>query len=108
MSIIDIFYIACRLLTQTVSPTLISFQDIRRCIQYLASHPHKPIFYISNYYYVSNVIRLTWSGNKVEDYTTHNCLEFHKNADRARILNRRRAFSGIIHTLPGVAGIDSI
>ena len=68
----------------------------------MASHPHKPIFYPSNSYYGSNVIRLTWSGNQVEDHTTQNCLECHQDADHPIILNRRRSVSGIIHTLLGV------
>ena len=72
MSRIDIFYATCWLLTQNVSPTIPGFQVIKRCVQCLGSHPHKPIFYPSNSYYGSNVIILTWSGNKVEDYTTQN------------------------------------
>ena len=67
------------------------------------SHPHKPIFYPSNYYCVSNVIRLTWIGNQVEDYTTQNCLEWYQDVYHTRILNIRRSVSGIIHTLLGVA-----
>ena len=50
MSRIDIFYATCRLATQTVAPTLTGFQGIKLCVQYLASHPHKPIFYPSNSY----------------------------------------------------------
>ena len=45
-----LFYATCRLETQTVAPTLSGFQGIKRCVQYLASHPHKPIFYPYNYY----------------------------------------------------------
>ena len=48
---IDICYTDCRLATQTVAPNLPFFQGIKRCIQYLDSHPHKPIFYPSNFYY---------------------------------------------------------
>ena len=103
MSRLGICYTSCHLSTQTVAPTLPSFQCIKLCIQYMASHPHKPILYPSNYYYGSNVIRLTWSGNQVEDYTTHKCLEYHQYADDARILNRKRSVSGIIHTLLSVA-----
>ena len=76
------------------------FQGITLCIQYLDSNPHKPIFYPYNYYDGSNVIRLTWSGNQVEDYTTHNCLECHKDEDHAIIINRRRSVSGIIRFVP--------
>ena len=50
MSRIDIYYTACRLETQTVAPTIPYFQGIKRCIQYMDIHPHKPIFYLSNYY----------------------------------------------------------
>ena len=83
--------------------TLPGFQGIKRCVKYLASHPHKPIFYPSDSYDRSNVIRLTWSGNQVEEHTTQNCLECHQDADHDRILNRRRSVSGIIHNLIGVA-----
>ena len=86
-----------------MAPNLPGFQSIKCCVQYLASHPHKPIFYSSNSYDGSNVIRLTWSGNQVEDHTTQNCLECHQDADHVRILNRRRSVSGIINTLLGVA-----
>ena len=56
-----------------------------------------------NSYDRSNIIRLTWSGNQVEDHTNQNCLEFHQDADHARILNRRRSVLGIIHTIFFVA-----
>ena len=67
------------------------------------SHPHKPIFYTSNSYDVSNVIRLIWSGYQFEYYTNNNCLEFHQDADHAIIINKRRSVSGIIHTLLDVS-----
>ena len=103
MSRNDIFYTAYSIATQTMSPTITGFQGIKHCIQYLASHPHKPIFYLYNFYYVSNVTRLTWSGNQVEYHTTQNILECHKYADYAKPLNRRRSVSGIIHTPLGVS-----
>ena len=103
MSRIGIYYTACRLSNQIVAPNIPGFQVIKHCIQYLASNPHKPIFYTSNYHYGSNVIRLIWSGNQDEDYTTQNVLEFPQNVNPARILNRRRSVSGISHTLLGVA-----
>ena len=67
MSRIDISYTSRCIATQTVAPTLPGFQCIKHCIKCLASHPNKTIFYTSNYYYGSNVIRHTGSGNKVED-----------------------------------------
>ena len=103
MSIILICYTSCCLATQNVAPTLPGFQGIELCIQYMASHPQKPIFYPSNSYDGSNFIRLTWSGNQVEDYTTQNCLVFHQDADHARIISIRRSVSGIICTLLIVA-----
>ena len=103
MSRIELCYATCCLATKTVSPTLPGFQDIKRCVQYLASHPHKPTFYPSNHYDGSNVIRLTWSGNQVEYHTTQNCLELHQYADHVIIINRRRSVLGIINTLLGVA-----
>ena len=69
---IDLCYETFHIATQTVASTLPGFQVIKRCIQYLASHPNKPTLYPSNFYDGSNVIRLTWSGNQVEDQTTHN------------------------------------
>ena len=63
---IDIFYTVFYLGTQNMAPTLSSLQGLKCCIQYLDSQPLKPIFYPSDYYYVSNVISITWSGNKVE------------------------------------------
>ena len=59
MSIIDICYIAYHLGTQNVTPTLPVLQGLNLRIQYLDSHLHRPIFYPSNCYYGSNVIRLT-------------------------------------------------
>ena len=59
MSRIDILNTACHLGTQNVAPNLPGFQGIKRCIQYMASHPQKPIAYPYNSYYVSNFIRLT-------------------------------------------------
>ena len=74
MSIIDICYTVCRLETQTLAPTIPAFQGIKKCIIYMDGHPHKPIFYPYNSCDVSNVIRITWNGNQVEDYTTQNVL----------------------------------
>ena len=103
MSIIEICYTAFCLETQTVAPTIPGFQGIKICIQYMDISPHKPIFYPSNYYYGSNVIRLTWSGNQVEYYTTQNFLERHQDLDHAISLNIRQSVSGILHTLIGVS-----
>ena len=50
MSIIDICYTACNISTKNVAHTLPGFQGTKRCIQYLDSHPHKPLFSISNSY----------------------------------------------------------
>ena len=69
MSRIVICYTDCRLTTQNMVPTITGFQGTKRCIQYMASNTHKYIFYPFNYYYGSNVIRLTWSGNQVGDHT---------------------------------------
>ena len=96
-------YTDCQLKTQNVATTLYYFQGLKCYIQDLASYSHKTIFHPSSYYDISNVIRLTWSGNKTEDHTTHNYLECHKYADHAVIINRRRSVSGIIHALFGVA-----
>ena len=103
MSIIYLCCATCRLENQTVSRTLPGFQGIKRCVQYLASHPHKHIFYPSNYYDGSNAIRITWIGNKIEDHKTKNFLGCHQDADHARIINIRRSVSGIIYTLLSVA-----
>ena len=103
MSRIDIYYTTCCLENQTVAPTLNGFQGSKRCVQYLASHPHKTIFYPSNYYYGPNVIILTQSGNQVEGNTIQNFLEHHQDADDYRILNRGLSVSGILHTLIGAA-----
>ena len=67
MSRLFICYTAYILSNQTVAPTLTGFQGIKQCIQYLDSHPHKAIFYPSNSYDESNIIRFTWSGNQVKD-----------------------------------------
>ena len=61
ISRIDLCYATCCLSTQTVVLTLPGFQGIKRCVQYLASYPHKPIFYPTNSYDGSNIIRLKWS-----------------------------------------------
>ena len=86
-----------------MAPTLNGFQGIKSCVQYLDSHHHKPIFYPYNYYYGSNVIRLTWSGHQVEDHTTQNCLELHQYAYHDRIITRRQSVSDIIHTILGAS-----
>ena len=69
----------------------------------MSSHPYKPILYPSNSYDGSNFIRLTYRGNKVEDYTNHNSLEFHQYAEHAIIINIRHSVSGILHDLLDVA-----
>ena len=85
-----------------MAPTILGLQCLNRCIQYVASQPHKSIFCPYYYYYGSNVIRLTWSGNSVEYYTTQNFIECHEYEDNDRTINRRRSVSGIFHTLLGI------
>ena len=84
-------------------PTIPSFQGIKRSIQYIDSHPHKPIFYPSGSYDGSNGIKITWSGNQVKYNTTQNLLECHQESARARTLDRRLSVSVIIHILFGFA-----
>ena len=67
MIIVDICYTSCCLAIKTVEPNLPGFQGLKQCIQYLNSHPQKPIFYPYNYYDGSNVIRLTWISNQVKE-----------------------------------------
>ena len=55
MSIIGICYTDYHISTQTVAPTFPSFQGLKRCIQYLDSHPHTTIFYPYIYYDSSSV-----------------------------------------------------
>ena len=99
---IDICYIACRMGTQTLAPNIPGFQVLKRCIQYMDSHPHKHIFNPSGSNYELNTIRLTSSGNQVEGYTIHNFLEFYQYADHDIIISIRRLVSGIVHTLTEV------
>ena len=50
MSRIDICYATFHIATQTMAPTITSFQGINISVQYLDSHPHKIIFSTSNSY----------------------------------------------------------
>ena len=68
MIIIGICYTVRRLGTQTVAPPITGFKYLKICIQYLDGHPHKKS-YPFDPYDVSNIIILTWSGTKFEDYT---------------------------------------
>ena len=102
MSRLDLCCATCFLFTQTVAPNLPDSKVSSAVLKYLASHPHKTIFYTSNYYDGSNFIRLTWSGNQVEYHKAQNCFECHQDVGHARIINIRRSVSGIIHTLLGV------
>ena len=101
MSRIEILYATCCLSNHTIAPNLPGFQGIKSRVQYMDSHLHKPIFYPSNYCGGSNVIIITWSGNKVEDNTKENCLECHQYTDHYRTLNIRRSVSGILRALLG-------
>ena len=73
MSILEIFYTACVIATQTAAPTIPCFQSIKRYVQYLDSHTHKTIFQPSNTYDFPNVIIITCIGNQVEYYSTAKC-----------------------------------
>ena len=50
MIIIDICYTSCHLKTHTVAHTNPGLKGLMQCIQYMPSHPNKPIFDPSNYY----------------------------------------------------------
>ena len=103
MGRIGICYIACCPGNQNVAPNVTGYQVLKRGIKYLDSHPHKTMFYPSDYYDDSNAIRLTWSGNQVEERTTQHFIQQHQDADHYRILNIKRSVSGNIHTILGVA-----
>ena len=75
---IDIYCTDFRLGTQTVAPNLPGFQGLKRCIQYLDIHHHKPILYPYHHYVGLNFIMLTWNLNQVEDYTTQHFTEYHQ------------------------------
>ena len=83
-------------------PNIPGFQGLNRCMKYLDISPHKPIFYPSGSFDLSNDIRITCSGNQVEKKTTQNCLECHQDVDHTRIINRKRPVLGIVHNLLGI------
>ena len=85
-----------------MEPTLPGLQGIKGCVQYMASRPHKPIFYPSSYYDGSNITSSSWSGNQVKDHAAQNCMGCHQYMDHDIIINMRRSVSGIIHTLLSV------
>ena len=70
MSIIDIDCTSCCLATQIVIPTLpdskLSISVLNICLVTILN-----TYYPYKYYDGLNVIRITWSGNQVEDYKTH-------------------------------------
>ena len=94
---------ACWPGTKTMAPTLPGFKGLKKCIQFIDTHPRNPILHPSNYYFWSNIIRLTWIGCQVEDYITHNCFECSQNADDAITIYRRRYVYIIIHIYIGVS-----
>ena len=63
---------------KNMAPTLLGFKGLKRHKKYLSNHPHKPIFYPYSSYGGYYLTRLTWSGDKLEDYTTHNCLGYNQ------------------------------
>ena len=82
-----------------MATTLPGFKYLKSLIQFISGHPHKNTFYPSTVDDGSNVISLTRSGNQVEDYTTHNCMEYEQDSDNDQIINIRWYMSGIIHAL---------
>ena len=85
-----------------MAPTLPGFQGIKRFVQYMDSHPHKPIFYPSNTYGGSKLIRLSWIEAQVEYHTSQKHLKFHQDAYHTIIINRRPSVSVIIYNMFGV------
>ena len=63
--IMELFYIVCHLVTQTVASNFSVFQGLKRCTQSVSTNPSKPILYPSKYYDVSNVIIFAWIGDQV-------------------------------------------
>ena len=79
-----------------MAPSLPVLQGIESCIYYMEINPNKPICNTYNYYDGSNVIRITWSENQVEEYITQSCLECNQDVDNALIINIRWSVLGII------------
>ena len=62
-----------------MEPTIPGFQCLKRCIQYMSSHPNKPILFPSNSYDISKNFIITLTFTRVEDHTTKNFLELHQD-----------------------------
>ena len=65
----DLMYAMCRLGKYMAAPTAAAFAGLRRICRYLATTPHRPIFYRSSPISETNVVVFDWSSNDTEKKT---------------------------------------
>jgi hypothetical protein len=93
----------CRLGKYVSAPTTASFQGLHRICRYLATKPHRPLFYPSNPSNGSNVVVFTWSPTDTERKSFSNDLLCFNDASDAQDLQDLRSVLCNVHTLGGTA-----
>jgi hypothetical protein len=100
---IDLIFAMCRLGKYVSAPTTASFQGLHRICRYLATKPHRPLFYPSNPSSGTNVVVFSWSPSDVEKRSFSNELLCFNDAGDPQDLQDLRSVLCNIHTLGGTA-----
>ena len=62
----DIMYAMCRRGRYIASPTAASFSGLKRICRYLATKPHRPLFFPSQALSSKNIVVFQWSPKETE------------------------------------------
>lgn len=100
---IDIAYAICRWGKYLSHPTAASFAGLRRICRYLATLPHRPLFFPCLPLTDKHFVAFVWSSKDIESKAFPNDLTCFNDAGEPQDLTDLRAITCNIHTLGGVA-----
>ena len=98
---IDIMFAMCHLGKFTGAPTAAAFAGLRRICRYIATKPHRPLYYPANPSERTNIISFEFGPDEKETITMSNNLTCFNDAGDAQDLMDQRSILCNTHTLGG-------
>ena len=98
---LDLMFAMCRLGKYTAAPTAAAFAGLRRICRYLATKPHRPLYYPANPTHGTNIIAFEFGPNEKETLKLSNGLTCFNDTGDAQDLMDQRSLLCNTHTLGG-------
>ena len=98
---LDLMYAMCRLGKYTAAPTSAAFVGLRRICRYLATKPHRPLYYPANPTHGTNMITFAFGPNDTKTIEMSNDLTCFNDAGDTQDLMDQRSILCNTHILGG-------